>query len=57
MYALPDQTLAGALADVTAALALRPAHLSHYQLTLEPGTLFAARPPPLPDDLAWAIRN
>jgi oxygen-independent coproporphyrinogen-3 oxidase len=57
MYALPRQTLAGALADVTAALALAPAHLSHYQLTLEPGTLFAARPPPLPDeDLAWAMQ-
>jgi putative oxygen-independent coproporphyrinogen III oxidase len=57
MYALPQQTLAGALADVTAALSLSPAHLSHYQLTLEPGTLFAARPPPLPDeDLAWAMQ-
>src|SRR5215831_8851080 len=32
------------------ALALSPAHLSHYQLTLEPGTVFAARPPPLPDE-------
>jgi oxygen-independent coproporphyrinogen-3 oxidase len=58
MYALPGQTLAGALADVTAALLLRPAHLSHYQLTLEPGTLFAARPPPLPDeDLAWSMQQ
>lgn len=57
MYALPGQTLAGALADVTVALALAPAHLSHYQLTLEPGTLFAAQPPPLPDeDLAWAMQ-
>jgi oxygen-independent coproporphyrinogen-3 oxidase len=57
MFALPHQTLAGALADVTAALALQPAHLSHYQLTLEPGTLFAAQPPPLPDDdLAWAMQ-
>jgi oxygen-independent coproporphyrinogen-3 oxidase len=57
MYALPDQTLAGALADVTNALALAPAHVSHYQLTLEPGTLFAARPPPLPDeDLAWSMQ-
>lgn len=50
MYALPAQTVAGAVADVEAALALEPAHLSHYQLTLEPGTLFAARPPKLPDD-------
>jgi putative oxygen-independent coproporphyrinogen III oxidase len=50
MYALPGQDCAGALADVDAALALAPAHLSHYQLTLEPGTVFAARPPPLPDE-------
>lgn len=50
MYALPAQTRAAALDDIDAALALAPAHLSHYQLTLEPGTLFAARPPALPDD-------
>ncbi|MGB6603573.1 MAG: radical SAM family heme chaperone HemW [Steroidobacteraceae bacterium] len=50
MYALPGQDAAGALRDVEEALALAPAHLSHYQLTLEPGTLFAAQPPPLPDD-------
>ncbi len=50
MYALPGQERAGALRDVAEALALAPAHLSHYQLTLEPGTVFAARPPPLPDD-------
>ena len=51
MYALPGQDEAGALADVEAALALSPAQVSHYNLTLEPGTPFAARPPPaLPDD-------
>jgi putative oxygen-independent coproporphyrinogen III oxidase len=50
MYALPGQDRAGALRDVEEALALAPAHLSHYQLTLEPGTVFAARPPPLPDE-------
>jgi oxygen-independent coproporphyrinogen-3 oxidase len=50
MYGLPGQDRAGALADLEAALALCPAHLSHYHLTLEPGTVFAARPPPLPDD-------
>lgn len=56
MYALPGQDLAGAQADVAEALALAPAHLSHYQLTLEPGTLFAARPPALPDeDVAAAM--
>ena len=50
MYALPRQTVAAALADLERALALGPAHLSHYQLTLEPGTVFERRPPPLPDD-------
>jgi oxygen-independent coproporphyrinogen-3 oxidase len=50
MYALPGQEIAAALKDVEEALALSPAHVSHYQLTLEPGTLFAARPPPLPDE-------
>ncbi len=54
MYALPGQDAAGALCDLDAALALAPAHLSHYQLTLEPGTVFAAQPPPLPDDDAAA---
>ncbi|CAN5682042.1 radical SAM family heme chaperone HemW [soil metagenome] len=58
MYALPGQTLAMALHDVESALALQPAHLSHYQLTLEPNTVFAARPPDgLPDeDLAWDMQ-
>jgi putative oxygen-independent coproporphyrinogen III oxidase len=50
MYALPGQDVDGAVHDLEQALALAPAHLSHYQLTLEPGTVFAARPPPLPDD-------
>jgi putative oxygen-independent coproporphyrinogen III oxidase len=50
MYGLPQQTEAAALADIERALALQPAHLSHYQLTLEPGTVFAGRPPPgMPD--------
>ena len=58
MYALPEQTLDGALADVERAIALSPTHLSHYQLTLEPNTAFAANPPPLPDDdHAWAMQE
>jgi oxygen-independent coproporphyrinogen-3 oxidase len=58
MYALPQQTLAGALADVDKALLLQTPHLSHYQLTLEPNTAFAANPPPLPDDdLAWDMQE
>ncbi|MCP5327651.1 MAG: radical SAM family heme chaperone HemW [Sinobacteraceae bacterium] len=51
MYALPGQSVAQALADIEQALALQPAHLSHYHLTLEAGTPFAARPPAdLPPD-------
>ena len=48
MYGLPGQTQAEALADVEAALAFAPPHLSCYQLTLEPNTRFAAFPPELP---------
>ncbi|MDP2430474.1 MAG: radical SAM family heme chaperone HemW [Pseudomonadota bacterium] len=50
MYALPGQNLAQARADLETALALGPAHLSAYHLTLEPNTPFAAQPPALPDD-------
>ena len=57
MYGLPAQTLQQAIGDVDAALALEPAHISHYQLTLEPGTVFYHRPPPLPDsDVIWQMQ-
>jgi putative oxygen-independent coproporphyrinogen III oxidase len=56
MYGLPQQTPAQALADVHAALALEPVHLSYYQLTLEPNTRFYHAPPSLPDeDTLWEI--
>ena len=58
MYALPGQDLRGAVRDVEEALALAPAHLSHYQLTIEAGTVFAAQRPSLPDeDLCAAMRD
>ena len=50
MYGLSAQTLPEALSDLRRAIALQPTHLSHYQLTLEPGTPFFHRPPQLPDD-------
>jgi putative oxygen-independent coproporphyrinogen III oxidase len=50
MYALPQQTPAEALADLREALALGPAHISQYHLTIEPGTVFAAAPPVQPAD-------
>jgi putative oxygen-independent coproporphyrinogen III oxidase len=59
MYALPGQTLAMAEHDIERAIALEPTHLSHYQLTLEPNTVFAARPPAgIPDDdSSWDMQE
>ena len=51
MYALPGQTLSQLQADLDAALAFKPPHLSIYHLTMEPNTAFAVEPPAhLPDD-------
>jgi putative oxygen-independent coproporphyrinogen III oxidase len=50
MYGLPEQDVAGARSDLRQALALEPAHISHYHLTMEPGTVFGAQPPPLPSE-------
>lgn len=58
MYALPGQTVESAMDDVRLALATGPAHVSHYQLTIEPNTAFCANPPDLPDeDRAWEIQQ
>ncbi len=48
MYGLPGQDEQGALADLEQAIACGPAHVSWYELTLEPGTAFYRRPPRLP---------
>ncbi len=50
MFGLPGQTVEQALADIANAIALQPAHLSYYQLTIEPNTRFHQSPPTLPDD-------
>lgn len=59
MHGLPGQTIDSAGADIESAAALGPTHISWYQLTLEPNTIFFARPPEgLPDDEdAWAIQD
>ncbi|MDD9806460.1 MAG: radical SAM family heme chaperone HemW [Gammaproteobacteria bacterium] len=58
MFGLPGQTPQQGLADVRRALALAPEHLSWYQLTIEPNTLFHARPPALPDDdSVWRLQR
>jgi len=54
MFALPGQSVEDARNDASAALAFAAPHLSFYQLTLEPNTLFHQHPPPLPDEDAAA---
>ena len=50
MFGLPNQTVADAMYDLQTALDLEPAHLSWYQLTIEPNTYFSHYPPDLPDE-------
>ena len=58
MHGLPDQSLEEALDDLRQAIALAPTHLSWYQLTLEPNTVFWNQPPELPeDDILWDIQE
>ncbi len=58
MHGLPEQQLPDALADLQQAIALAPPHLSWYQLTIEPNTAFASRPPTLPqDETLWDIQE
>lgn len=60
MFGLPGQDEHKAAADVETAIALQPAHISYYQLTIEPNTLFHAQPPTLPDDdpiYDWQLQN
>jgi oxygen-independent coproporphyrinogen-3 oxidase len=58
MFGLPAQTEELALTDVSTALDLDTEHLSYYQLTLEPNTLFHREPPALPDEeRLWEIQR
>ncbi|UAW98257.1 radical SAM family heme chaperone HemW [Halopseudomonas nanhaiensis] len=58
MHGLPGQTVDQALADIAQAIELGPEHLSWYQLTLEPNTVFYSKPPVLPeDDILWDIQE
>ncbi len=58
MFGLPGQTHELARLDVATALEQQPEHISYYQLTLEPNTLFHKQPPKLPEaDLIWEIQE
>jgi putative oxygen-independent coproporphyrinogen III oxidase len=58
MHGLPEQSIEDALFDLRTAIAQAPTHLSWYQLTMEPNTVFWNQPPVLPeDDLLWDIQE
>ncbi len=58
MHGLPDQSLDEGLNDLRSALRHNPPHLSWYQLTIEPNTVFHSKPPVLPeDDVLWDIQE
>ena len=58
MHGLPGQTLDDALSDLKQIIALDPPHISWYQLTIEPNTQFASKPPTLPqDETLWDIQE
>ncbi|PID44669.1 MAG: YggW family oxidoreductase [Proteobacteria bacterium] len=58
MHGLPEQTPEQAMSDLDTALGFEPPHLSWYQLTIEPNTVFYHQPPPLPkDDTLWDIQQ
>ncbi|MES9855651.1 MAG: radical SAM family heme chaperone HemW [Sedimenticola sp.] len=57
MFGLPGQTVELARTDLETAIGLAPTHISYYQLTLEPNTLFYSQPPILPEEsLLWDIQ-
>lgn len=58
MFGLPEQSIDEALSDLEIAIELQPTHLSWYQLTIEPNTIFYSKPPVLPiDDLLWDMQQ
>lgn len=58
MFGLPEQNIDQALNDVKQAISLKPSHLSCYQLTVEPNTLFYVKPPNTPhDDALWEMQT
>ena len=57
MFGLPEQSIGEAMSDLETAMGQQPSHLSWYQLTIEPNTIFYSKPPVLPDDdLLWSMQ-
>lgn len=50
MFGLPNQSVEMAMNDLDALIKLETKHISWYQLTIEPNTVFGKRPPPVASD-------
>ncbi|WP_330926076.1 radical SAM family heme chaperone HemW [Candidatus Sororendozoicomonas aggregata] len=58
MHGLPGQSPEDALYDLQTAIDFQPTHISWYQLTIEPNTVFYSKTPLLPpDDTLWSIQE
>ena len=58
MFGLPEQSLQEAIEDIELACEFEPAHISHYQLTIEPNTYFHKHTPTLPEpDDIWDMQQ
>ncbi|MFK8026984.1 MAG: radical SAM family heme chaperone HemW [Gammaproteobacteria bacterium] len=58
MFGLPNQSIGDALNDIQTACHQHVNHISYYQLTLEPNTVFHRYPPKLPsEDVSWDIQT
>jgi len=58
MFGLPGQSIDDALHDLEIAVAQSPTHISWYQLTIEPNTVFNSKPPVLPgEDAIWSMQE
>lgn len=58
MFALPGQSTQMAINDLQTAINQQPTHISHYQLTIEPNTVFYSQPPPLPEhEASWEMQT
>lgn len=58
MFGLPNQSIQQAQQDIQGLCQLPLSHVSYYQLTLEPNTIFYRFPPSLPsDDAIYTMHN
>jgi len=55
MFGLPNQTVTAGLDDLQQAIDFDPEHISWYQLTIEPNTVFYSNPPLIDADISGEL--